>query len=190
MKFKNYLIVEMSLEKAINFAIDKHKGQYRSDKKIPYIVHPTGVFEFLKSKMGIKDVVILVASFLHDTLEDTKTTYNEIKNEFNKEVADLVIQLTSDKKEIEKVGKPEYLLQKMIKMSDNALTIKLADRLHNLQDINSVSDKFARKMWSQTTYIIKRLRTERSLNQTQNKIVRMIYKQLDSYKPRGSQHEI
>jgi len=188
MRFKNYLIVEMSLDSAVEFATFKHRNQKRSGGE-PYIVHPTGVFEILK-KLKVNNVIILVASFLHDTLEDTNTTYNEIKDKFNKEVADLVAQLTSNSKEIDKMGKPEYLLQKMIKMSSNSLTIKLADRLHNLSDIVSVNKKFADKMWSQTTYIIKRLRTERVLNTTQKKLVRSIEKQLDMYKLKGSQYEI
>jgi (p)ppGpp synthase/HD superfamily hydrolase len=189
MKFKNYLLVEMSLEKAMLFAKERHKDQIRKTTKDPYVVHPIGVFSLLRS-LRIKDVVVLVASFLHDTLEDTKTTYNEIKKEFNAEVADLVKQLTSDQKEIEKMGKPEYLLKKMIEMSDNALTIKLADRLHNLSDIKVGSKNFSDKMWSQTTYIIKRLRTERVLTSTHKKLIRMIEKRLSEYKPKGAQYEI
>ena len=181
MRFKQYMVVEMSLAKAATFAANKHQGQHRKGSGAPYIVHPRGVFKLLKD-LRVKDVTLLVSAYLHDTLEDTKTTYNEIKNEFSKEVADIVKQLTSDKKEIEKVGKPEYLLKKMINMSDNSLIVKLADRVHNLSDMMTASKKFSDKMWEQTWYIINGLRQKRSLNGVHKKLLRRIEKQLNQYK--------
>jgi len=189
MKLKQYLILEMSLQKAEIFATNKHKGQIRKSSGEPYVNHPKGVFNLLKS-LHIKDNTLLVAAYLHDTLEDTKTTYNEIKREFSKEVADIVKQVSSDNKEIQRIGKPNYLANKMIKMSNNALIIKLVDRLHNLSDIMSVSKDFAEKMWSQTTFIIKKLRKERTLNNIQKKIIRLINKSLKKYKPLESNYEI
>lgn len=180
-RFKKYLIMEMSIAHAATFAAKKHQGQYRKSSGAPYIVHPRGVFKILKD-IKIKDNQVLISAYLHDTIEDTKTSYNEIKNEFSKEVADMVKQLTNDKKEILKVGKPEYLLNKMIKMSDGSLIIKLADRLQNVSDIMLSSHKFAEKMWSQTYYILKRLKTERVLTQNHKKIIRRIFKILEKYK--------
>lgn len=189
MKFKEYLIIEMSLQKAATFAANKHKGQFRKTSGAPYIVHPRGVYKILRD-LKIKDKQILVSGYLHDTLEDTKTTYNEIKKEFSKEVADIVKDLSSDNKEIGKIGKPDYLLKKMLKISNGALVIKLADRLQNLSDLFTMNKDFADKMWIQTLYIIKNLRIKRVLTQTQKKIVRKILAILQKYKPLGTDNEI
>lgn len=189
MRFKNYLITEMSIAHAFTYAAEKHTGQHRKGSGEPYIVHPRGVYKILRD-LRIKDVQVLISSILHDTLEDTKTTYNEIKKEFSKEVADIVKDLSSDKREINKIGKPEYLVKKMTKISDGALVIKLADRLQNLTDIFSMSKDFAEKMWSQTYYIIKRLRTERTLTQTHKKLIRKILDILQRYKPLELKNEI
>ena len=181
MRFKKYFLLEMSLGKAATFAAEKHKGQHRKTSGAPYIVHPRGVFKILRD-LKIKDIQILVSGYLHDVLEDSDTSYNEIKKEFSKEVADIVKQLTNDKREIKKIGKPEHLLNKMLKMSNGALVIKLADRLHNLNDISSSSKNFAEKMWTQTNYIIINLRKKRVLTQTHKKIIRKITIILNSYK--------
>jgi (p)ppGpp synthase/HD superfamily hydrolase len=184
-RFYNYLN-EMSLQKAAVFAAKKHSNQFRKGSGEPYIVHPRGVFKILRN-LKINDIQILVAAYLHDTLEDTDATYNEIKKEFSQEVADIVKDLTNNPKEIDKIGKPEHLLNKMLKISNGALVIKLADRLQNLSDMSSVNKSFANKMWIQTTYIIKNLRKKRNLTQTQKKLVRKILDILKSY---GSNNEI
>jgi (p)ppGpp synthase/HD superfamily hydrolase len=185
MRFQEYMteqyIIELSIGMAAKTASDLHQGQFRKDSGEPYIVHPVGTYKILKS-LGIKDREVLAASLLHDTLEDTNINYNEIKRKFNKRVADLVKEVTSDKKAIEKTDKPNYLVNKMVKMSDDALLIKLADRLHNLSDINIVNRLFAEKMYNQTTFIIQELRDKRSLNNKHKKLIRLINKKLGGYK--------
>lgn len=185
MRFKQYLIendlLEMTLAKAASFAAELHTGQHRKGTGEPYIKHPRGVFKILRD-VGVKDRELLVAAYLHDSIEDTPATYNMLKKEFSVGVANLVRQVTSDTKEILKQGKEEYLSNKMIKMSDDALILKLADRLHNVDDITTSSKGFAEKMWIQTRYIINTLRTERSLNNTHKKLIRQIEKQLQQYK--------
>jgi guanosine-3',5'-bis(diphosphate) 3'-pyrophosphohydrolase len=183
MRFQNYLLfekefeevkamlTELALDQAISFAQEMHQGQIRKGDKKPFFVHPMAVYSILKS-FKIKDRVLLVAAWLHDTIEDTQATYNIIKKKFNADVADLVKQVSSSKKEIEKIGKPEYLLQKMLKMDQNALTLKLADRLHNVSDIMTMPEKTSEKTYIQTKYILDGLRDKRSLNQTQKKIIR------------------
>ena len=164
MKFKQYLteeqLIEMTIAHAASFAAEQHKGQHRKGSGEPYIMHPRGVFKIVKD-LGIKSIEILSAAYLHDTIEDTPATYNKIKKEFSKGVADLVRELSSDKKLVDIIGKDEYLTNKMLKMSNSALILKLADRLHNLSDITVASKGFAEKMWNQTRYIITALRNER-----------------------------
>ncbi len=176
------ILIEMSLEAAMDFAEQMHKGQIRKGDKQPYVIHPKAVYRILQS-FKVNDKVLLVAAWLHDTIEDTSATYNIIKKKFNKEVANLVKQLSSDKKGIEREGKEVYLLKKMLKMDKNALTLKLADRLHNVSDIMIMPKKNSEKTYSQTTYILQGLRDKRNLlTHTQKKIVKAIEKYLNKYK--------
>ena len=185
MKFKQYLkeeeLLEISIAHAATFAADAHQGQHRKGSGAPYIVHPRGVYKILR-QLGVKDRELLVAAYLHDTIEDSPTTFNQIKKEFSKNTANLVKQVTSNKKTIDKVGKEQYLLDKMLKMSNNALTLKLADRLHNVSDIRTASKSFAEKIWLQTIFILKNLKKKRNLNTIQKKLVRLIEKELQLYR--------
>jgi (p)ppGpp synthase/HD superfamily hydrolase len=125
----------MLLIKAVQFAGEKHKGQYRRESGLPYVIHPiTVAFLLAENKESKKLEELMVAALLHDTLEDTDATFEEIAREFTPMVASLVLELTSDPEEIEEIGKNEYLTKKMVGMSSYALVIKLADRLSNIMD--------------------------------------------------------
>lgn len=191
MKFYNYLkentineirelLIEMSLEAAIDFAEQMHMGQFRKSDHQPYVVHPKAVYSILKS-FGVKDKVLLVAAWLHDTIEDTTATYNIIKKKFNKVIADIVKAVSSDKREIERTSKEEYLLAKMLKMDNYALTLKLADRLHNVTDLKQMPTKSAQKTYNQTIFIINGLREKRTLNKIQKKIIKAIERYLNNF---------
>ena len=79
------------LSKAYNFAIEAHKNQKRISGA-PYVVHPVAVADILA---GLKlDSATIITGLLHDTIEDTKTTYEVVLKEFGKEVADLVDGVT------------------------------------------------------------------------------------------------
>lgn len=77
---------------------------------------------------------MIIAAILHDVLEDTEGKKDQIFEKFGPLVLSLVEELTSDDKEIKRVGKNPYLIQKMINMSSYALVIKLCDRLSNVID--------------------------------------------------------
>ena len=83
------------INKAIKFATNKHQGQNRKGKDVPYIVHPLEVFNILY-RMGA-DQELLAAGLLHDVLEDTNTTAEELSAEFGRGVAQLVTAHTEDK---------------------------------------------------------------------------------------------
>lgn len=135
---------EMVLD-ALVFAIQKHDGQFRKGGQIPYITHPIAVSYIVAQYKGSSRLAELVtAAILHDVLEDTQTTLQELAERFTYLVASIVYELTSDPVEIARMGKFEYLKNKMLHMSSYAFTIKLADRLHN------VSDKPTKKMVDDT----------------------------------------
>lgn len=117
------------------FAAEKHQAQVRKDaNKTPYIVHPIGVADQLITLARVRDVAIIQAALLHDTVEDTETTFEEIKGEFGEEVASLVAEVTDDKslsreerRRIKIVSAPE--------MSEGAALIKLSDVCYNIRDV-------------------------------------------------------
>ena len=76
----------------------------------------------------------ICAAFLHDTMEDTETSSVELRGEFGDKIADLVWELTNSKYDIEKIGKEEYMSEKLKNLSNDALLIKLADMLYNISD--------------------------------------------------------
>jgi guanosine-3',5'-bis(diphosphate) 3'-pyrophosphohydrolase len=84
------------LLKAIAFAADKHRDQRRKDADAsPYINHPIAVTAVLAAEGDVSDEVTLVAAALHDSVEDTQTTFGELEEHFGSEVADLVRELES-----------------------------------------------------------------------------------------------
>lgn len=153
---KNRTKMEINLvEKATVFATEKHIKQFRKFNGEPYVEHPKRVAQTV-SAITFNDKLV-AAALLHDTIEDTDTTYEEIVTEFGAEVADLVRDLTSDKEEIKIVGKDIYLTEKMNKMNPDALLIKLADRLDNVSDLTMKNEEWSRAYAVQTNYILTNL---------------------------------
>jgi len=126
----------MLVIKAIQFASEKHKGQERRGSGLPYVTHPIIVMELVQKYKGTSKHIdeLKCAALLHDTLEDTETTYHELEREFGPLVSSIVIELTSDAKQVKLMGKNEYLKDKMKRMSQYAFTLKLLDRLSNVMD--------------------------------------------------------
>jgi guanosine-3',5'-bis(diphosphate) 3'-pyrophosphohydrolase len=121
--------------KAMRFAAEKHIDQRRKDSKSsPYINHPIQVAETLWTIGGVRDTTLLVASILHDTIEDTGTKPEEIRSAFGETVLALVLEVTDDKslpKQVRKQAQVESAPHK----THNARLLKLADKICNVQDI-------------------------------------------------------
>lgn len=122
------------LKKAVEFATRKHEGMKRKNKKADeYIVHPVEVMHFLQ-KHGIVDPDILSAAVLHDTIEDTSATYEELKRWFGRRVADFVQEVSDDKSK-PKLERKKLQLDQMGKKSFGARMIKLGDKWSNTKDL-------------------------------------------------------
>ncbi|XP_075431580.1 guanosine-3',5'-bis(diphosphate) 3'-pyrophosphohydrolase MESH1 [Ascaphus truei] len=122
--------------KAANFAAVKHKRQRRMDvEKTPYINHPIGVATILSQEAGITEIAVLQAALLHDTVEDTNTTFLEIEEQFGLEVRGIVEEVTDDKK-LPKLERKRLQIEHARHCSNGAKLVKLADKLYNLQDLN------------------------------------------------------
>ena len=154
------------MEEVIAFAKKKHEGQIRKFSKEPYIAHPIRVATTLE-KLGEADELIK-AAYLHDTIEDTNTTFEEIKEKFGEKIANLVLELTKNRSEIEQIGKTQHLIKSTNTMSPGALTIKLADRLDNVSDLDQADQEFKEKYAKETQQILENL--ERKLSETQQKL--------------------
>ncbi len=111
------------VEKALEFASIKHEGQLDDQGRPYFFAHIIQVYSLLNDVTD--DEEILCAGILHDTIEDTDTSYDELVREFNKEIADLVLELTFQGDE--KTGRYFPLLH-----SHKAIVVKFADRLSNL----------------------------------------------------------
>ena len=174
---KKYPLTELE-QKAWVFAQEAHKGVSRKFSGDPYFEHVRKVFKLVK-KVDTRET-LGAAALLHDTLEDCpQVTYEILVENFGKEVADIVKELTSKEDLIDAMGKADYLLDKMATMSDDALTVKLCDRLQNLSDHFSASDKFRKKYYEETKYIVDSLKANRQLNKSQITVINLIIGLLD-----------
>jgi (p)ppGpp synthase/HD superfamily hydrolase len=123
------------LLKAVHFAAEKHKDQKRKDAEAsPYINHPIQVTEILWRIGGVRDTTLLLAAVLHDTLEDTDATPEEIQEMFGGDVLALVQEVTDDKRLPKQVRKQRQV-QTAPHKSYRAKMLKLADKISNVEDI-------------------------------------------------------
>lgn len=123
------------LLKAIHFSAFKHRDQRRRDKpRSPYINHPLEVARLLWEVGGVRDDATLAAAILHDTIEDTDTTSEEIRETFGEEVLDLVLEVTDDKS-LPKMRRKRLQIEGAPRISFKAKLIKLADKISNVNDL-------------------------------------------------------
>ncbi|CAF0714270.1 unnamed protein product [Adineta steineri] len=121
---------------ALQFAAHKHRFQKRKDSDgTPYINHPIGVAHILSNEAGIKDIDLLIVALLHDTVEDTETTHEELQQEFGTRIADLVAELTDDKN-LPKAERKRLQILNAKQLSSDAIIVRLADKIYNLRDLN------------------------------------------------------
>lgn len=149
-------IAELRILQAAEYAADKHRFQRRKDKAAtPYINHPLSV-AFRLAAAGESDAMVLMAALLHDTIEDTNTSYDDLKEKFGIEVADVVLELTDDK-HLSKEERKRRQVDLAAGKSLAARKVKLADKICNVNDILhhppddwSVEEKVRYILWSKT----------------------------------------
>jgi guanosine-3',5'-bis(diphosphate) 3'-pyrophosphohydrolase len=123
--------------KALTFAADRHKNQRRKDvDSSPYINHPISLANILCNEGHITEVNVICAALLHDTIEDTDTTAEELEAEFGTTIRDIVIDVTDDKT-LDKAVRKQRQIEHAAHISDTAKLVKLADKISNLRDVAS-----------------------------------------------------
>jgi len=123
------------LLKALAFAAHKHRDQRRKDHEAsPYVNHPIALADVLVNEGGVSDVEVLCAALLHDTVEDTATTPEELVDTFGARVARIVAEVTDDKA-LNKADRKRLQVENAAHLSPEAKLVKLADKICNLRDV-------------------------------------------------------
>jgi len=129
--------VEIEVFDEPEVAAHKHRAQRRKDVEAsPYINHPIALARTLAVEGGVTDIRTLVAAILHDTVEDTDTSFEEIAALFGAKVAAVVAEVTDDKSLV-KAERKLAQIEHAPHMSNRAALVKLADKTANLRDVAS-----------------------------------------------------
>jgi len=133
------------IQKAISIAATHHDGQERKGDGLPYIIHPFAVALILMEYTDDQDVI--VAGFLHDTVEDTEYSAEDIEKDFNPHIAEIVMDVTEkDKDDPWQKRKDDYLAHLKTSSFESKL-VCAADKLHNLQSMLAGFEKFGEAVY-------------------------------------------
>lgn len=144
------------IERAFHFALEAHKGVRRRSGE-PYILHPIAVARIVSQEMGLGSTSIC-AALLHDVVEDTEYTVEDIEQNFGKKIAQLVEGLTKISGGIfgdKASAQAENFRKLLLTMSEDirVVLIKMADRLHNMRTLGSMAPNKQYKIAGETLYI-------------------------------------
>ena len=144
------------IRNALDVAIDAHKDQYRKSGE-PYIFHPLAVAKIAAEKIGL-DSVGIASALLHDVVEDSKYSIEDIEFRFGETIAKIVSGLTKIsklKKDIILSIQAENFRKMLLTLNDDVrvILIKIADRLHNMQTMNYMPSEKQTKISSESLYI-------------------------------------
>jgi guanosine-3',5'-bis(diphosphate) 3'-pyrophosphohydrolase len=121
--------------KAMTFAAHKHRDQRRKDVcASPYINHPIQLVDVLRNEADVTDVNVLCAAILHDTIEDTETTAEELAEHFGQKISNIVVEV-SDDTNLCRADRKQAQIHHAAELSDEAKLVKLADKICNLRDV-------------------------------------------------------
>jgi myo-inositol-1(or 4)-monophosphatase len=151
MPVKEVTRMENVLDRAIVFAVSAHRGVFRKGTKIPYILHPLEAAAIVGTMTG--DEEIIAAAVLHDVLEDTPVTVDQLRQEFGARVAALVCSESEDKRnslpavDTWKLRKQETL-DALARETDLAvMMIALGDKLSNIRAMHNDYQKLGDRLW-------------------------------------------
>jgi (p)ppGpp synthase/HD superfamily hydrolase len=134
------------VEKALQFASKAHVDQYRKNTDIPYISHPVAVGMILM-KAGYSEELI-TAGLLHDTVEDTEITLDDIQREFGATVAEIVAGCSEPDKSLSWKERREHTLEFLKTASEDIRAVACADKLHNIRSIIRDFEELGDEVWN------------------------------------------
>lgn len=144
------------IQKAVEFAIVVHKGQTRKGGNNPFILHPleSGIIaQSILTQLGMESEIdeVVAAAILHDTIEDTNVTEEDIMNRFGQNILDMVLWQSEDKTKSWHERK-SYTLESLDNLNDSKESellkiLILADKLANMREIKRDYDKLGDKLW-------------------------------------------
>lgn len=170
--FEGGIAVHQLIEEALRFAAVRHDGQFRKGTNIPYLTHPAAVSMLLVEDR--QPVPVVAAGLLHDLLEDTLTTPEEIEERFGSEVRRLVEAVSEPGKHLSWEERKRMTVQHVQTMQYDEVALLAADKLHNLRSIRldvesagrQVWDRFRRPLRDQSWYYHELLQAFRPFRQT------------------------
>jgi (p)ppGpp synthase/HD superfamily hydrolase len=133
------------IDKAIKFATQAHSGQYRKGSDLPYITHPFAVSIILAQEGASQEQII--AGILHDVVEDTDVTIEEIKENFGNKVADLVFACSEYDPKASWYERKVQTINHLTSATDEVKLIVCADKLHNLMSIKEDLQTNGEAVW-------------------------------------------
>ncbi len=153
---KNASLQEKKMvRKAFELAMESHKDMRRKSGE-PYVLHPIAVAKIVSEEMGL-DATSVICALLHDTVEDTEVTLEEVERTFNKEIAKIVDGLTkiSGVFDLNSSIQAENFRKLLLTLNDDirVILIKLADRLHNMRTLDSLKREKQLKIASETMFL-------------------------------------
>lgn len=122
------------LIKCVDYAASKHRLQLRKDLITPYINHPIGLARILTEEAHVYDLNTIQAAMLHDTVEDTDATFQDLTENFGVRVAEIVAELTDDMS-LASQARRKIQIENAPRLSREAKIVRLADKLYNLRDL-------------------------------------------------------
>lgn len=138
-------VVHQLIEEALRFAAVRHDGQFRKGTNIPYVTHPVAVSMLLVEDR--QPVPVVAAGLLHDLLEDTLTTVDEIEQRFGQEVARLVQAVSEPGKHHSWEERKRMTIQKVHTLQYDEVALLAADKLHNLRSIRLDIEREGKQVW-------------------------------------------
>jgi GTP pyrophosphokinase len=143
------------IRQAFELAMESHKDMRRKSGE-PYVLHPLAAARIVSEEMGL-DATSVICALLHDVVEDTEVTLDEIERSFNKEVAKIVDGLTkiSGIFDLNSSIQAENFRKLLLTLNDDirVILIKLADRLHNMRTLDSLKREKQLKIASETMFL-------------------------------------
>ena len=131
--------------KAIEFAVKAHDGQMRKGTPVPYVFHPFNVAKLLLDYKYPQELVI--AGLLHDTIEDTPVTEEDIRKTFNNRIAQLVTGVSEKDKKDTWENRKKETIKKLKTAPHDILIISCADKLDNIRSIKKDYKELGEKLW-------------------------------------------